>query len=145
MRPRMDLTVIDARAMGKAIAEFNARGRVRFLKNYDVSRSSKFYLIFEERLYDTKALVAAYKYATGKTLPYNKFGGGDQTRAVFDRLARGDSDFEVFEDRLGELRYLSNEYDRTPRAWRNLRELGFSKWIPLEKYSVLATGRLPGV
>jgi hypothetical protein len=51
----------------------------------------------------------------------------------------------VFADTLGELRNLSTEYDRIPRAWSDLRELGFSKWIPLAKYDVLNTGWLPGV
>ena len=50
------------------------------------------------------------------------------------------------EDALGELRNLATEYDRIPRAWTDLRELGFSNWIPLAKYADLnnrlATGRL---
>jgi hypothetical protein len=52
---------------------------------------------------------------------------------------------EVFEDRLHELRNLSTEYDRIPRAKLNLRGLGFSKWILLSKYTDLKTGWLPGV
>ena len=51
----------------------------------------------------------------------------------------------MFEDRLGELRNLSTEYDRVPRAWTDLRELGFSKWVPLAHYRKLRTGWLPGV
>jgi hypothetical protein len=63
-------------------------------------------------------------------------------------LAQRDSNFaqsQVFEDRLGELHNLSTEYDRIPRAWTNLCELGFSKWIPLKKCDALKTGWLPGV
>ena len=71
------LTVIDAHAMRKAIAEFNERGRAQFLKRYGFLCSSKFYLIFGQRLYVTKALVAAaYRHATGKMLRYTEFSGG---------------------------------------------------------------------
>jgi len=141
------LAVIDAQAMKKAIAEFNERGRAQFLKRYGLLRSSKFYLIFGQRLYDTKALVAAaYRYATGKWLRYTKFSGGPQTQSVFRRLAQQDSNFEwVFEDTLCELRNLSTEYDRIPRAWTKVSELGFSKWIPLSKFAALNTGWLPGI
>jgi hypothetical protein len=119
--------------MRLAIEEFNKTGRAQFLKRSGFSRSSKFYLIFRQRLYDTKALVAAaYWHATRKTVRHSDFSGGAQTQAVFRRLARQDSDFKsVFEDRLGELRNLSTEYDRIPRARIDLRELGFSKWIAL--------------
>ena len=130
------LAVIDARAMREAIADFNSKGRIQFLKRYSFSRLSKHYLIFGQRLYDTKALVAAaYRHASGKILRHTEFSGGDQTRAVFRRLAQRDSDLgRLFEDSLGELSNLSAAYDRIPRAWTNLRELGFSKWIPLPEY-----------
>jgi hypothetical protein len=141
------LAVIDARAMQKAIAEFNSKGRIQFLKRYGFSRSSKHYLIFGKRLYDTKALVAAaYRHATGKALRHTKFSGGPQTQAVFRRLAEQDSDLgRLFEDRFGELSNLSAAYDRVPRSWTDLRELGFSKWIPLVEYRNLHTGWLPGI
>jgi hypothetical protein len=141
------LAVIDARAMREAIADFNSKGRIQFLKRYSFSRSSKHYLIFGQRLYDTKALVAAaYRQATGKTLRHTQFSGGAQTGAVFRRLAEQDSDLgRLFEDRLGELSNLSAAYDRIPRPWTNLRELGFSKWIPLPEYRNLNTNWLPGV
>jgi hypothetical protein len=48
----------EERAMREAIAEFNVQGRGRLLKRYKFSRSSKFYLIHGQRLYDTKVLVA---------------------------------------------------------------------------------------
>jgi hypothetical protein len=131
--------------MRAAIAEFNEQGRAQFLRRYGRSRSSKFYLIYGARLYDTKALVAAaFRHATGKRL--RQFSGGAQTLAVFHRIAQQDGGFtRVFEDTLGELRNLSTEYDRIPRAWTNLRELGFSKWLSLAEYTTLNTGWLPGV
>jgi hypothetical protein len=134
--------------MRRAINEFNERGRVQFLKRYGFSRSSKFFLVYRQRLYDTKALVAAaYRHATGRMLRHNQFAGGAQTGSVFRRLLEQDPGFRqnVFEDRLHELRNLSTEYDRIPRAKLNFRELGFSRWIPLAKYAALNTGWLPGV
>src|SRR5262249_25415906 len=100
-----------------------------------------------QRIYDTKPVIAAsYWYATGKTLRHTDFSGGDQTLAVFRRIAQQDANFTLpFEDRLGELHNLSNEYDRIPRAWRDLRELGFSNWISLAQFRDLKTGWLPGV
>jgi hypothetical protein len=119
MRRRISpgLAVIDARAMREAIDDFNKKGRAQFLKQYGFSRSSKHYLIFGQRLYDTKALVAAaYRHATGKTLRHTELSGGAQTRAVFLRLGQRDSELgQVFEDRLGELSNLSTAYDRIPR------------------------------
>src|SRR5712671_3053811 len=141
------LAGIDAPAMREAIAEFDKRGRAQFLKQYGISRSSKFYLVFGQRLYDTKALVAAaYFHKPGHKLPHTKFGGGAQTKAVFRRLAQQDDEFaHVFEDELGELHNLSHEYDRIPSGATDLRELGFSKWIALSKFGDLQTGWLPGV
>jgi hypothetical protein len=96
---------------------------------------------------DTKPLVAAANWhETGKALRHTAFSGGAQVEAVFRRLAQQNSDFtQPFEDRLGELRNLSNEYDRIPRVWTDPRELGFSKWIPLAQYRDLKTGWLPDV
>ena len=141
------LAAIDQQAMREAIVEFNKQGRTQFFKRYGFSRSSRVYLIYGQRLYDTKALVAAaYRYATRKTLRHTEFSVGAQTHAVFSRLARQNSNFaRTFDDRLGELRNLSTEYDRIPRAWTDLRELGFSKWISLAKFADLKTGWLPGV
>jgi len=51
----------------KAIEEFNELGVTKFFKRYDSSRSSKFYLMFRDRLYDTKALVSA-AYTRGNPL-----------------------------------------------------------------------------
>lgn len=146
-RTSPSLVSIDARAMRKAIAKFNYLGRLQFLKRYGFRRSSRYFLHFDQRIYDTKALVAAaYEHAKGASLRYNQFSGGSQTLSVFHRLVRDGSSFgEIFEDSLGELRNLFTEYDRIPRAWSNLHELGFSKWIPLQSFSNLKTGWLPGV
>ncbi len=151
------LSVIDEIALLKAIEEFNDLGRAKFLKKYGFSRSSKFYLIHEQRLYDTKALVsAAYRHATGKRLAHDRFSGGAQTEAVFQRLKKDANRFrhsKVFEDTLGELSNLSTEFDRLPRVQSHLQKLGFSKWIPFSKLIPftkhaqlqLHTGWLPGV
>lgn len=145
----ISLSVIDDTAMLKAIEEFNDLKRTRFLKKYDVSRSSKFYLFHEQRLYDTKSLVAAAcRHATGKRLAHDRFGGGAQTVAVFRKVIKDSDRFrgsKVFEDTLGELGNLSAEFDRLPRRPSDIRKLGFSKWIPFERYRHLHTGKLPGV
>jgi hypothetical protein len=124
-----------------AIQEFNDLGRYRFLKKYGFSRSSKFYLIHDQRIYDTKALVgAAYLHATGRKLTSDKFSGGAQTEAVFRRIKKQETcfvNYKVFEDTLGELSNLSGEFDRLPRAQSDLRKLGFSKWILLRQYNEL--------
>lgn len=86
MRPSISprLTVINARAMRKAIEEFNKKGRAQFLKQYGFLRSSKFYLIFGQQLYDTKPLVAAaYWHVTGNTLRHTEFSGGPQVQQSF--------------------------------------------------------------
>ncbi len=69
-RTSLGLAVVDVQAMRTAIAEFNELGREQFLKRYGLFRSSKFYLIFNQRIYDTKVLVAAAYQAprTGATV-----------------------------------------------------------------------------
>ncbi len=131
MKPRstVRLSVIDADTMLVEIQEFNDLGRDRFLKRYSFSRSSKFYLIHEERIYDTKVLVgAAYLHATGKRLASNRFTGGVRTKAVFQKIKQKDPRFAhcvVFEDKLGELANLAGEFDTLPRGQLDLRKLGF--------------------
>lgn len=148
-RRSLSLSIIDAGALLAAIEEFNRLGRTKFLAAYKFSRSSKFYAFHEDRLYDTKALVAAaYRHATGKRISNHQFSGGAQTTNVLARIKKQDVRFrrlKVFEDTLGELRNLSGEYDRLPRSFTAVRELGFSKWIPLSRFRQLHTGELPGV
>ena len=151
------LSAIDEIALLKAIEEYDRLGRAKFLKKYGFSRSSKFYLVHEQRLYDTKALVsAAHHYATGRRLTHDRFGGGAQTVAVFRRLIEHANRFKLsewFEDTLGELGNLSSEFDRLPRVQSHLQKLGFSKWIPFSELIPftkdaqlrLQTGWLPGV
>lgn len=143
------LSEIDEVSLLKAIEEFNNLKRAKFLKKYGFSRSSKFYLVHEQRLYDTKALIsAAYYHATGKRLAHNRFSGGAQTVAVFRRLKKDVNRFrrsKVFEDTLGELSHLSTEFDRLPQGQSRLQKLGFSKWIPFLQHAQLHTGWLPGV
>jgi 5-methylcytosine-specific restriction protein A len=149
LRSSVRFSAVDASALLAAIKEFNDLGRDKFLKKYGFSRSSKFYLIHEQRIYDTKALVgAAYRHATGKKLTNDKFFGGAQTKAALERIMKPEALFrhsKLFEDTLGELSNLSGEFDRLPRAQSDLRKLGFSKWISLRQYKELHTRWLPGV
>ena len=48
------LRAVDVQALREAIKEFDLLGRVQFVERYGFSRSSKFYLITADRLYDTK-------------------------------------------------------------------------------------------
>jgi hypothetical protein len=149
LRAPVRLSEVDASALLAAIQEFNDLGRDKFLKKYGFSRSSKFYLIHEQRIYDTKALVgAAYRHATGRKLTYDKFAGGAQTKAVLEGIMKQEVRFsrsKLFEDTLGELSNLSGEFDRLPRAQSDLRKLGFSNWISLRQYKELNTRWLSGV
>jgi hypothetical protein len=149
VRTLINLSAIDADALLKAIDQFNTLGRARFLRKYDISRSSKFYLFHGERLYDTKALVAsAYYHGTGRRLPRHRFGGGPQTTNVIRRVIQQDPEFhgsKVFEDTFGELRNLSAEYDRLSKPYPDVQKLGFSKWIALSNFDRLNTGALPGI
>jgi hypothetical protein len=149
LHTRLSLSVIDAASLLKAIKEFNVLGRVKFLKRYGFSRSSKFYLIHEQRIYDSKALAgAAYFHATGNRLAKDKFAGGTQANAALERVMKQKTCFsrsKLFKDTLGELNNLSGEFDRLPRTQSNLRKLGFSDWILLRQYTELQTRWLPGV
>jgi len=149
LRSSVRFPAVDASALLAAIKEFNDLGRDKFLKKYDFSRSSKFYLIHEQRIYDTKALVgAAYRRAPGKKLTNDKFSGGVQTKAALERIMKPEALFrhsKLFEDTLGELSNLSGEFDHLPRAQSDLRKLGFSKWILLRQYKELHTRCFPGV
>jgi hypothetical protein len=109
-QPGVKLSVIKAKDVWAAIKEFNSLGRGKFLKRYGFSRASKFYLIHEQRIYDTKALIgAAYRHATGRRLSNEQFAGGVQTKSVFRRIKQEARfrDSEVFEDTFGELNNLS--------------------------------------
>jgi hypothetical protein len=146
---RVNLSRINSQAIQRAIIEYDKCGRRVFLKKYGFSRSSKFYLLHNERIYDTKPVVsAAYFYATGTKLPNNKFHGGPQTKTAIENGIGRASQFilsKIFEDKFGELRNLSGQFDRLPHRQSNLGSLGFSKWISLSQYKNIHTGGLPGV
>lgn len=46
---------------------------------------------------------------------------------------------------MGELSYLTGEYDQLAEPYATIKKLGFSKWIPLKNRVELKTGFLPGV
>lgn len=144
---KTSLGIINAAAMRDAVSEFNEMGRAAFLRAYGFRRSSKYDVRYPNRLYDAKALVAgAYYRASGRRLENSDFTGGVQTAAVYRRIAEEDHEFaEPFGDTFGELGNLRNEYDRIPRHWDDLRQLGFSRWVPFTKASELKTGWLPVV
>ena len=144
MQASVGLSAVTPTSILDAIKEFKNLGRAKFLRKYGFSRSSKFYLLHANRIYDTKALIgAAYSYATGRKIRHDQFGGGPQTNRLIEKARL--SDGKIFEDNLGELSNLSGEFDCLPRAGTPLRKLGFSKWISLEKYKSFHTIEFPGV
>lgn len=149
MQQKFSLAAIDAGALLQAIYLFNELGRTRFLRRYRYSRASKYYLLHQQRFYDTKALVACgYEIATGRPIPAGKLHGGPQSTNLITRIARGHPSFErseVFEDTLGELRHLAGEFDSLPSPLPEVGKLGFSRWIRFSEIKKLHTGSLPGV
>lgn len=146
---RVDLRQIDARALTVAIDEFDELGRSKFLRQYGFGRSSKFYLLHGQKLYDTKPLISAsYFHATRARLPNKRFSGGPQTVSAINNAIRSSSKFrgsKAFEDVLGELRNVSADFDRLVGLNESIRALGFSRWVQLQDYKDLHTGGLPGV
>ena len=73
-----DLT--DPNAVLKAIKEFDKIGRDAFLKKYDYGKARDFFLVHDERLYDSKAIVgAAYEHQHDSPLRHGDFVGGAKT------------------------------------------------------------------
>ncbi len=133
----------------KAIEEFRKIGRADFLKRYGFSRSSKYYLRHEGQIYDTKSLLAAaYFHAFQRRVTKDKFGGGSQTLNALKRMLNAAKELKgakLFEDTLGELSYMADEYDRLSEPYASIKQLGFSRWISLDEFSRLKTGFLPGI
>ena len=131
----------------KAITEADELGRKRFLRKYGAGRSSKFFLLHDERLYDTKAIAAAAcSKAIGKHVTVNRFSGGTQTLTAIQRAINGSTfKSDLFEDTFGELRNLTDHFDRLTDATWAAGSLGFSDWVAFRHYEDLYTGRLPGV
>lgn len=80
-----DLT--DRNAVISAIEEFDRLGSEKFYKKYGFGKALKFFLLYEGKHYDSKAIVAvAHRYQFGKPLK-NTFSGGLATVVpVLDRL-----------------------------------------------------------
>jgi hypothetical protein len=146
---RVDLSKIDAKALSKATRESEKLGRNEFLTKWGFRRSSKFYLLHQQRLFDLKALVgASYFHATGRKLPNFRFAGGRQTVTAIKKVMATRAIFRkshVFEDTLGELSNVADEFDRVSDLSSEIKKLGFSRWVRLEDYEKLNTGGLPGV
>jgi hypothetical protein len=148
-KERTVLRKIDARALSQAVDEFKYLGRSKFLKKYGFARSSKFYFLHKQHIYDTKSLVgASYFYATGEKLSNSGLSGGRQTLAAITAATNASGQFrgsKLFEDNLGELRNVLADFDRLPGNNWDVRGFGFSDWVQLQQYNTLHTGGLPGV
>ncbi len=145
---RIDLSQIDGPALSRAIREFDNLGRAKFLRQYGFGRSSKFYLLHQQKLYDTKSLVgASYFHATGTRLTNRQFSGGTQTVDAINKVTKSDSAFRgsiAFEDVWGELTNVSEHFDRLADLALDVREFEFSRWIQLQHYKDLHTGGFTG-
>jgi hypothetical protein len=77
--PLADVTASGVRA---AIAEFDRMGRDAFLHTTGFGRAREYFLEYDGRLYDSKAIVGyAHGVSTGTPLGPADFSGGDQTVA----------------------------------------------------------------
>jgi 5-methylcytosine-specific restriction protein B len=75
-----DLT--EPAAVLKAIEEADSLGRQAFLDKYGFSPSREYFLVYEGRRYDSKAIVGAahgYQYPENGPLKHAEFSGGEQT------------------------------------------------------------------
>lgn len=73
-----DLT--DRGAVLQALAEFDARGRDAFLHKYGFGSARSYFLLHEDRRYDSKAIVgAAHGFQHGEPLGPKDFSGGAKT------------------------------------------------------------------
>jgi hypothetical protein len=74
----------------KAITEFDDLGRDAFLRKYGFREARSYYLRYDGKLYDSKAIVGvAHKHVqpNGSPLPPREFSGGDATvRRKLDEL-----------------------------------------------------------
>lgn len=141
--------IIQSPHLTAAIDEYKSLGREKILARYGFSRSSKYYLFADGRIFDTKVLVAAaYFAATGHRLTRSDFAGGAQTKSVIERLLRAQApkrDWFWFEDKHRELANINGEFDRLPGVGLPIGKIGFSDWIPFSEYPNLGMTVLPGV
>lgn len=68
----------DPTAIDSAVAEFRSLGRDRFLAKYGFGRSTKYFLVDNGELFDSKAVLgAAFRFQFGTALSHSEFSGGE--------------------------------------------------------------------
>ncbi|MGW4682927.1 HNH endonuclease [Micromonospora taraxaci] len=78
----MKLAAITRADVLAALSEFDRLGRDRFLTTYGFGQARSYYLEFDGRLYDSKAIMGyAHGESAGKRLRYDDFTGGDKSVA----------------------------------------------------------------
>lgn len=86
----MSLSEITREAVLQALQECDSLGRDRFLEHYGFRRAKSYYLSFEGRLYDSKAIIGvAHKYQfplQGALRPSQFTGGRHTAKAILERL-----------------------------------------------------------
>jgi len=86
----MPISQITREAVLRAIAEYDELGRTAFLKRYGYRKARSYFLRFEGKEYDSKAVVGAARgYADSAAGPLKaaEFSGGDATVAqLLERL-----------------------------------------------------------
>jgi len=100
-----------ATVISAAMAEYDKLGSAEFLKRYDFGPSSKFWLVYRGRFYDSKAIAGvAHGIATGDYWTTKRAFGGTGPGGAVTIL----EDLGFFIDRSGLLRHLNNlQVDRT--------------------------------
>lgn len=76
--------ITDARAVQRAIAEFDRLTRDAFLRRYGFGRSRKYFLVYRGRRYDSKAILGAahgFQYPDRGPLSPGDFSGGEAAAA----------------------------------------------------------------
>ncbi|QJR35213.1 DUF3427 domain-containing protein [Gemmatimonas groenlandica] len=96
------MLVDDREAVLRAIAEFDSLGREAFLAKYGFGRAREFFLFYNGRFYDSKAIVGAahgVSSVSGVPLAASDFSGGEQTvKKTLNTLG-----FTVIRTRLSEV------------------------------------------
>ncbi|MFI7247260.1 HNH endonuclease [Micromonospora chalcea] len=78
----MKLAAIKRADVLAAISEFDRLGRDEFLATYGFGQARSYYLEFDGRLYDSKAIMGyAHGESAGRRLRYDDFTGGDKSVA----------------------------------------------------------------
>ena len=80
----MSLSDVTAEGVERAIAEFDRLGRETFLAQYGFRKARRYFLVRDERRYDSKAIVGVahgYDYPSRGRLRSKEFSGGEDTVA----------------------------------------------------------------